>query len=140
MAKADDEFIQWRKPKQWRKRIVDGKPAWWRRLIIDGKPVWVHWPGDWSARASALPPKKKHKPRSRKPRENRGGGPQRLRARVVLRRIWRQEYPTREVVSDADVWDRFSEAYDRIEGKANPPSKHGKPSLETVLREMGRRD
>jgi hypothetical protein len=78
--------------------------------------------------------------RSRKPRENRGAGPQRLRARVVLRRIWREGYPTRAEVSDVDAWDRFSKEYEKVEGKANPPSRYGKPSLETVLREMGRKD
>lgn len=78
--------------------------------------------------------------RSRKPRKNRGGGPQRLRARVVLRRIWPEEHPTRAEVSDVDVWDRFSDEYERVEGKAKPRSRYGKPSLDTVLREMGRKD
>jgi hypothetical protein len=58
----------------------------------------------------------------------------------VLRRIWRGEYPTIDEVSDVDVWDRFSEEYERVEGKAKPRSKYGKPSLHTVLREMGRKD
>lgn len=78
--------------------------------------------------------------RSRRPRKNRGSGPQRRRARVVLRRIWREEYPTIEEVSDVDVWDRFSKEYEKVEGKAKPPSKYGKPSPHTVLREMGRKD
>jgi hypothetical protein len=78
--------------------------------------------------------------RSRKLRKDRGGGPQRLRARVVLRRIWREEYPTRAEVSDVDVLDRFSKEYAKVEGKANCPSKWGEPSPDTVLREMGRKD
>lgn len=78
--------------------------------------------------------------RSRKPRKNRGSGPQRRRARVVLRRIWPKEYPMIDEVSDVDVWDLFSKEYERVEAKAKPSSKHGKPSLHTVLREMGRKD
>jgi hypothetical protein len=78
--------------------------------------------------------------RSRKPRENRGGGPQRRRARVVLRRIWREGYPTRAEVSDVDLIDRFASEYERVEGKAKPSSRLGMPSPHTVLREVGRKD
>lgn len=102
MAKADDELIQWRKPKQWRKRIVDGKPAWWRRLIIDGKPVWVHWPGDWSARASALPPKKKHKPVG--PKRRKRHSPKSPRAIAVLKHLYPPRgRPSRKAVPDAQL-------------------------------------
>jgi hypothetical protein len=98
------------------------------RLVYDARgPRWL---------LDKRPPTK----RSRKLRKNRGGGPQRLRARVVLQRIWREEYPTRAEVSDVDAWDRFSEEYERIEAKAKSRSKYGKPSFHTVLREMGRLD
>jgi len=79
-------------------------------------------------------------PRSRKPRKNRGSGPQRLRARVVLRRIWPGQYPTKAEVSNVDVLERFSKEYGKVEGRANPRSRYGKPSSDTVLREMGRKD
>jgi hypothetical protein len=79
------------------------------------------------------------RPRSRK-RRGQGAGPQRLRAHRVLRRLWPQEYPTREEVSNQDLFDRFAKEYEQVESKANLPSKHGMPSLETVLREVGRKD
>jgi hypothetical protein len=110
-------------------------------ITADGAETWLEDPQLWLERLGKREPALADVPsRSRKPRKNRGSGPQRRRARVVLRRIWPKEYPTREEVSDADVWDRFSEAYKKIEAGANPPSKHGKPSLHTVLREMGRKD
>jgi hypothetical protein len=78
--------------------------------------------------------------RASKRRRNSGGGAQRLRARVVLKRLWPNGYPTEEEVSTPDLWKRFGIEYDRIEGKANPPSKLGMPSPATVLREVGRKD
>jgi hypothetical protein len=79
-------------------------------------------------------------PRSSRKRKNQGSGPQRRRARVVLKRLWPKEYPTEEEVSDVDLLDRFAKEYEKVEGQANPPSKYGKPSPATVLREVGRRD
>ena len=65
-------------------------------------------------------------------------GAQSTRARVVLRRIYRDEnYPTEEEVSSPDLWDRFCAEYDRVEGKSN--SKLGRPSKDTVMREVGRK-
>ena len=65
-------------------------------------------------------------------------GAQRTRARVVLRRIYPGgNYPTDEEVSTPDLWDRFCAEYDRIEGKSS--SKLGRPSKDTVLREVGRK-
>jgi hypothetical protein len=65
-------------------------------------------------------------------------GAQRTRARVVLRRIYRDDnYPTEEEVSTPDLWDRFCAEYDRAEGKST--SKLGRPSKDTVLRVVGRR-
>jgi hypothetical protein len=78
-------------------------------------------------------------PRRSRKRRNQGGGQQTLRARVVLRRMYGAEYPTKEEVSNDDLLDRFDKEYARVEGKANPPSRHGKPSPDTVLREAGRR-
>jgi hypothetical protein len=80
-----------------------------------------------------------HQPRSRKRREPGTGNTQRRRARVILRRLYGKEYPTEEEVADADLLVRFAEEYERVEGKANPPSKYGKPSDSTVLREVGRK-
>jgi hypothetical protein len=116
---------------------------WKKGSTIGGRPV-IFDPDDlllFDLRARLLNPEDAGQPakRSRKLRKNRGSGPQRLRARVVLRRIWSKEYPRKDEVSDVDVWDRFSKEYERFEGKARPPSRHGKPSLDTVLREMGRR-
>ena len=51
-----------------------------------------------------------------------------------------QGYPTRDEVSDADLYDRFAKEYEKVEGKANPRSRLGMPSLATVLREVGRKD
>jgi len=78
--------------------------------------------------------------RASKRRRNSGGGAQRRRARVVLKRLWPNGYPTEEEVSTPDLLERFGAEYDRVEGKANPPSKLGIPSPATVLREVGRKD
>ena len=67
-------------------------------------------------------------------------GSQRIRARVVLKRLFSGEYPTEAEVSTPDLWIRFCAEYDRVEGKAKPPSKLGCPSIETLLREVGRKD
>ena len=64
-------------------------------------------------------------------------GTQRIRARVVLWRIYPGgKYPAEEEVSTPDLWDRFCAEYDRVE-KLN--SKLGRPSKDTVLRVVGRR-
>ena len=75
-------------------------------------------------------------------RRRRGGyqGAQRRRARVVLRRLFPKGYPTEEEVSNPDAWVRFCREYERVEAKSLPPSKLGRPSQETMLREMGRQD
>jgi hypothetical protein len=65
-------------------------------------------------------------------------GAQRTRARVVLRRIYKDgNYPTEEEVSTPDLWLLFCDEYDRGEEKSR--SKLGRPSIETVLREVGRK-
>ena len=65
-------------------------------------------------------------------------GAQRIRARVVLGRIYPDgNYPTDEEVSTPDLLYRFGAEYDRVEAKSN--SKFGRPSKDTVLREVGRR-
>jgi hypothetical protein len=107
----------------------------WRRLdrmLVADARLRELVPGEPSEEAS--------QPRSRKARKNRGSGSKRLPARVVLRRIWPEGYPTRAEVSDADLWDRFVKEWDRVEGK-RPPTKFNKiPSNSTVLRETGRKD
>jgi hypothetical protein len=85
-----------------------------------------------------------------KPSRKRGShyAPQRLRARKVLRRIWPGDYPSRDEVTDADLWDQFCVEYDHVEGKAEaaaiapgkPTSKYGRPSKDTLLRLVGRKD
>ena len=63
-------------------------------------------------------------------------GAQRTRARVVLRRIYRDDnYPTEEEVSTPDLWILFCNEYEQMEGT----SKLGRPSKDTVLRVVGRR-
>jgi hypothetical protein len=79
-------------------------------------------------------------PRVSRRRRNQGIGPQACRARVVMRRIWPGKYPTKDQVSDADLYARFAEEYAEVEGKADPPSKWGMPSRKVVLREAGRAD
>jgi hypothetical protein len=79
-------------------------------------------------------------PRASRQRRNQGSGPQRRRARVVLKRLWPKEYPTEEEVSNVDLLDRFAKEYEKVEGKANPPSRLKMPSPDTVLREVGRKD
>ena len=80
-------------------------------------------------------------PRASKRRRNQRIGAQTRRARVVLKRMYGPEgYPTRDEVSDADLYDRFAKEYEKVEGKANPRSRLGMPSLATVLREVGRKD
>jgi hypothetical protein len=65
-------------------------------------------------------------------------GAQRTRARVVLRRIYRDEnYPTEEEVSSPDLWILFCKEYGREEGKSN--SKHRRHTKDNVLRVVGRR-
>jgi hypothetical protein len=80
--------------------------------------------------------------RQRRNQGNQGSGPQTRRARVVLKRIYGgpDKYPTREKVPDADLYDCFAEEYEKVEGKAEPKSRWGMPSLEVVLREVGRKD
>jgi hypothetical protein len=81
-------------------------------------------------------------PRASRRRRDQGSGPQTLRARVVLNRLYGgpEKYPPRDEVSDADLLDRFTKEYEKVEGKANPPSKYGRPSKEVVLRETLRKD
>jgi hypothetical protein len=81
-------------------------------------------------------------PRASRRRRDQGSGPQTLRARVVLNRMYGgpEKYPPRDEVSDADLLDRFAKEYEKVEGKANPPSKYGRPSKEVVLRETLRKD
>jgi hypothetical protein len=81
-------------------------------------------------------------PRASRRRRNQGSGPQTLRARVVLKRMYGgpEGYPTRDEVSDVDLLDRFAKEYEKVEGKANPPSRLKMPSPDTVLREVGRKD
>jgi hypothetical protein len=67
-----------------------------------------------------------------------GQGPQRVRARKVLRRIFGEDYPTEEELSTPDLLKKFRAEYSRMEGGS--PSKPGRPSNETVLREVGRKD
>jgi hypothetical protein len=84
-------------------------------------------------------PSKKKKKRSR--RKSIYKGPQRIRARAVLRRKFKDgNYPSEAEVSTPDLYDRFGDEYQRVEGKENPPSKYGCPSLDTMLREVGRRE
>jgi hypothetical protein len=62
------------------------------------------------------------------------------RVRVVLRRIYENgDYPSEEELSNSDLDDQFCKEYDNVEGKKQPPSKHGRPSVDTVLRVVGRR-
>jgi hypothetical protein len=85
-----------------------------------------------------------------KPSRKRGSyyAAQRLRARKVLRRIWPGDYPSRDEVTDADLWDQFCVEYDHLEGEAEaaaiatgkPASKYGRPSKDTLLRLVGRKD
>jgi hypothetical protein len=79
-------------------------------------------------------------PRASKRRRNQGSGPQTRRARVVLKRVYPAGYPTRDQVSDVDLYDRFAKEYEKVEGKANPRSRLAMPSRATVLREVGRKD
>jgi hypothetical protein len=81
-------------------------------------------------------------PRASRRRRNQGSGPQTLRARVVLKRMYggAEEYPPRDEVADVDLLDRFAKEYEKVEGKANPPSRLKMPSDEVVLREVGRKD
>jgi hypothetical protein len=79
-------------------------------------------------------------PRVSRRRRNQGIGPQTRRARVVLKRIYPEEYPTEDEVSDADLYDRFAREYAEVEGKAKPPSRYNRPSLTTVMREVGRKE
>jgi hypothetical protein len=78
------------------------------------------------------------RPTASRRRRNQGGGPQTLRARVVLKRMYPERYPTEDEVSGVDLYDRFAEEYKKVEGKANPPSKWGMPSRRVVMREVGR--
>jgi hypothetical protein len=79
--------------------------------------------------------------RSSRKRKNQGGGAQTLRARVVLKRMYGGPggYPTRDEVSDVDLYDRFAKEYEKVEGKAKPASKLKMPSREVVMREAGRK-
>ena len=79
-------------------------------------------------------------PRASRRRRNQEVGPQTRRARVVLKRVYPEGYPTRDQVSDVDLYDRFAKEYEKVEGKANPPSRLRMPSPDTVLREVGRKD
>jgi len=67
-------------------------------------------------------------------------GAQTLRARGVLKRLYGgpAKYPTEEEVATPDLLKRFGAEYDRVEGRADPPSTLGMPSRATVLREVGR--
>jgi len=71
-----------------------------------------------------------------------GSGAQTLRARAVLKRLYGgpAKYPTEEEVSTPDLLGRFGAEYDRVEGRANPPSKLNRPSRAVVLREVGRQE
>ena len=65
---------------------------------------------------------------------------QRLRARTVLTRLFpSQVYPLRSKVPDTDLWRSFCDEWDRFEGKQGV-SPNLRPSLSTVLREVGRKD
>jgi hypothetical protein len=85
-----------------------------------------------------------------KPSRKRGShhAAQRLRARKALRRIWPGDYPSRNEVTDADLYDQFCAEWKRVEEKAKaeaiaagkPASKYGCPSKDIVLREVGRKD
>jgi hypothetical protein len=109
----------------------------------------IRW-GLWPALESAQPkqqPSKKHEsadarpqPRASKRRRNQRSGPQTRRTRVVLKRMYSEGYPTRDEVSDVDLLDRFAKEYEKVEGKAYPPSRLKMPSLETILREVGRKN
>ena len=114
---------------------------------------WGLWPALESPQAKQQskqqPPEKREpasadaqsQPRASKRRRNQRIGAQTRRARVVLKRMYGPEgYPTRDEVSDADLYDRFAKEYEKVEGKANPRSRLGMPSLATVLREVGRKD
>jgi hypothetical protein len=98
------------------------------------------------AAAESNPSKKKKRSR----RKTIYHAAQRGRAKVVLRRKWPDgNYPCRDELPDSDLYDQFCAEYDRVEGKAReaaiaagkkPPSKYGRPSKDTVLREVGPRD
>jgi hypothetical protein len=79
--------------------------------------------------------------RSSRRRKNQGSGPQTRRARVVLKRLYGgpEGYPSRDEVSDVDLYDQFANQYASVEGKAHPPSRYPMPSREVVLREVGRK-
>ena len=49
-------------------------------------------------------------------------------------------YPTEDEVLVPDVWDSFCREYDRVEGKSSTAVEVGRPSRDTVLREIGRQD
>jgi hypothetical protein len=79
-------------------------------------------------------------PTASRRRRNQGGGAQRRRIRVVLKRMGMDpsKYPTEDEVSTPDLWKRFGEEYEKVEGKEKPPSKLGMPSRRTMMREVGR--
>jgi len=81
-------------------------------------------------------------PRASRRRRDQGGGTQTLRARAVLKRIWRKEYPTEEQVSSVDLYERFEKEYGEYkkdEAKAGRSSRYPVPSKSVVMREVGRK-
>jgi hypothetical protein len=91
--------------------------------------------------ATASPETHSADQRLSRPKSNAYRGAQRIRARTVLKRLFPGGgYPTEAEVSSLDLWDRFCTEYDRLEAQAEPPSKFSRPSKETVLREVGRKD
>ena len=68
-------------------------------------------------------------------------GAQSIRADAVLKRLFPPDGipPCREELADADLWDRFSREYARVEEAQHPPSRHLKPSKDTLLRKAGRK-
>src|SRR5262245_40715154 len=114
MGKADKDIAEVLRGISVRLEVLGGTKG----RLIQIRPV--HQP--------AQRPSRKPRRPSRKPREDRSGGQQRRRARIVLRRIWPEGYPTRDQVPDVDLQDRFAKEYDKVEGKANPPSRLKMPS------------
>jgi hypothetical protein len=85
-----------------------------------------------SAEASSTTPK-----RSR--RKTSYAGAQTVRANKVLKQLYPEGCPSQEEMSNADLLDAFADQYPRFKATEKPASRYGKPSDNTVLRAVGRK-